>query len=123
MANTPKEDAPPSYEEVMNAPSTHDSGLIAGTHYGAPTAPPPTMHAPSYGAFETTPVNVVIQPPVPPIATEIIVIGGCPACRIGLLEDTYSAAGLCCAIFFFPIGILCCLAMKEKRCRNCGSVF
>ncbi|EDW33688.1 GL13248 [Drosophila persimilis] len=122
MADPAKEAAPPSYEEVMNA-SSQDARLIAGVHHGPPTAPPPNMHMPTYGAFETTPVSVVIQPPQVALPTEIIVIGGCPSCRIGYLEDTFSALGLCCAIFFFPVGILCCLAMKEKRCTNCGAVF
>ncbi|KAH8380424.1 hypothetical protein KR009_010668 [Drosophila setifemur] len=129
MANAPKEVAPPSYEEVMNA-SSQDARLIAGVHHGAPSAPPANMHAPTYGAFESTRVSVIVQPPMGSVAapvvampTDIIVIGGCPACRIGYLEDTFSACGLCCAIFFFPLGILCCLAMREKRCSTCGTVF
>ncbi|KAH8300369.1 hypothetical protein KR018_000004 [Drosophila ironensis] len=126
MADAPKDAAPPSYEEVMNASSSQGTRLIAGVHHGAASAPPPNMHPPTYGAFETTPVSVVIQQPAvvtAPLPTEIIVIGGCPVCRIGYLEDTFSACGLCCAIFFFPLGILCCLAMREKRCTNCGTVF
>lgn len=92
-----------------------------------PSAPPNPSHAayqqvPSYGAFETTPVNVVIQPAAN-VPREIIVIGGCPACRIGILEDSYPCIGLLCAIVFFPVGILCCLAMKNKRCSNCGTEF
>ncbi|EDW93271.1 brain protein I3 [Drosophila yakuba] len=122
MADTHKDAAPPSYDEVMNSPS-QDSRTNVGVHQGAPSAPPPNMHMPSYGAFETTPVSVVIQPAPVALPTEIIVVGGCPSCRIGYLEDTYSACGLCCAIFFFPLGILCCLAMREKRCYNCGTVF
>ena len=83
------------------------------------TAPPPppfhhqqTSFVPNYGATHTVPIAVVPQ--------EIIVIGGCPSCRIGMLEDYYSLLGVCCAIAFFPIGILCCLGMKTKRCTNCG---
>ncbi|XP_068142998.1 membrane protein BRI3 [Drosophila tropicalis] len=121
MATDPRKDAaPPSYEEVMNSTS---EGLIAGVHHGGATAPPPNMHMATYGAFETTPVSVIVQPAPVALPTEIIVIGGCPACRIGYLQDTYSALGLFCAIFFFPVGLLCCLAMREKRCSNCGTVF
>ena len=79
---------------------------------------------PTYGSFESTPVSVVvIAAPLQPIVSEIIVIGGCPACRIGVLEDSYTLLGLLCAIAFFPLGILCCLATKVKRCNSCGNEF
>lgn len=95
--------------------------------HGTPSAPTHPSNAgyqpvPSYGAFENTPVNVVIQPAAV-VPQEIIVIGGCPACRIGILEDSYPCLGLLCAIVFFPVGILFCLAMKNKRCSNCGTEF
>lgn len=76
-----------------------------------PIRPLPAM---GYGTISQT--NV-------PIPTEIIVINGCPACRIGVLEDDYTCLGICCAIFLFPLGILCCLAMKNKRCTNCGAEY
>ncbi|ALC42302.1 CG12012, partial [Drosophila busckii] len=98
-----------------------DARLIAGIHQGGAHGAP---NMASYGAFETTPVNIVVQP-MPPLTrtAEIIVIGGCPSCRIGVLEDSFSVLGLCCAIVFFPVGILCCLAMREKHCTNCGTTF
>lgn len=48
---------------------------------------------------------------VPP---EIIIVGACPACRIGILQDDYPC---------FPFGMLCCSLLKNKRCSNCGAVF
>ena len=40
-----------------------------------------------------------------------------------MLEDEYSCLGIFCAIAFFPLGLLCCLAMKQRVCPNCGAVF
>lgn len=67
--------------------------------------------------------GTIVGQPNAPVTTEIIVIGGCPACRIGVLDDDYTCMGICCAIFCFPLGILCCLACKNKRCTNCGAEF
>ncbi|XP_046659623.1 brain protein I3 [Homalodisca vitripennis] len=80
---------------------------------------PPQMQQPQYPAppnYGATTV-VITQP------NDIIIVGGCPACRVGVLEDDFTCLGICCAIFFFPIGILCCLALKDKRCTNCGAYF
>lgn len=68
----------------------------------------------SYGA--TAGATQVVMP-------EIIIVGACPACRVGVLEDDYTCLGIFCAIFFFPLGILCCLLLKNKRCSNCGAYF
>ncbi|CAG4939075.1 unnamed protein product [Parnassius apollo] len=95
---------PPGYTPYPpNAPST--------TPYPPPNAPPTTAYVPNYGA-----TNIIIPPP-------IITVGACPACRIGILEDDFTCLGILCAILFFPIGILCCLAMKNRRCSNCGALF
>lgn len=86
-------------------------------YYPTPTAPIqplPGSYVPSYGAT-SGPTQVIIP--------EIIIVGACPACRVGYLEDDYTCLGLFCAIFFFPLGILCCLALKNKRCSNCGAYF
>lgn len=81
------------------------------------------------------PVNygTMYVPPPPPapeqityvtvVPTDLYRVGGCSVCRIGVLEDNFPCAGLCCAIIFFPVGILCCLLMKNKRCSNCGVEF
>lgn len=78
------------------------------------TKPIQSMPSSNYGTISHSTIAV---------PTEIIVIGGCPACRIGMLEDDFTCLGVCCAIFFFPVGILCCLALKNKRCTNCGAQF
>ena len=43
--------------------------------------------------------------------------------QVGILEDDFTCMGVVCAIVFFPIGILCCMAMRQRRCANCGAVF
>lgn len=43
--------------------------------------------------------------------------------QIGILQDDYTALGVLCAVLFFPLGILCCLALKQRRCSNCGAIF
>lgn len=97
---------------VNSGPNPHYTP--ATTYIPSATAPPMSFQqqgfVPNYGATQT--IHVV--------PSEIVVIGGCPSCRIGFLEDQYSCLGLLCAIAFFPLGILCCLGMKNKRCTNCG---
>ncbi|KAK3782932.1 hypothetical protein RRG08_016311 [Elysia crispata] len=53
----------------------------------------------------------------------VVLVGGCPSCRVGVLEDDFTCMGVLCAVLCFPIGILCCLAMRQRRCSNCGAVF
>ena len=65
---------------------------------------------PGYGS------TIVIQPPA-----EVVFVGGCPACQRGILEESFTLCGVLMAIIFFPLGLLCCLLMREKRCSNCGS--
>ncbi|KAG5879058.1 hypothetical protein JTB14_019485 [Gonioctena quinquepunctata] len=83
-----------------------------------PTAPPLNIHkGPNYGATTTHTTTIIVPEP------EVIIIGACPACRIGVLEEDYTCLGLLCAILFFPAGILCCLLLREKKCSNCGATF
>lgn len=70
-------------------------------------------YVPSYGSTHSTAI----------IVPEIIIVGGCPACRVGVMEDDYTCLGLLCAILFFPLGLICCLLLRTRRCSNCGAYF
>ncbi|XP_044748299.1 brain protein I3-like [Coccinella septempunctata] len=122
---------------VKEPPPPYTPNVVPGIHqqgqWQAPPAPQgypypqqqwqpaPNAPYPSYGTTTVPPqptaTTVVIPQP------EVIIVGGCPACRIGVLEDNYGLCALCCAIAFFPAGILCCLLMKERRCSHCGAIF
>ncbi|XP_046351662.1 brain protein I3-like isoform X2 [Haliotis rufescens] len=80
----------------------------------APPQGPPAGAVPSYQNYSVT----VSQP-----TSQVVVVGGCPACRVGILEDDFTCLGVLCAILFFPLGILCCLAMRQRRCANCGAIY
>ncbi|KAJ3660321.1 hypothetical protein Zmor_004773 [Zophobas morio] len=107
---------PPPYSATAPYPGVHQP---PPQQYNYHPPPPPFQQyppcPPSYGATAQT---TIIVP-----ETEVIIVGACPACRIGVLEDDFTCLGLLCAILFFPAGILCCLLLKEKRCGNCGARF
>jgi hypothetical protein len=124
-------DPPPAYASAQGyqGPSYPNTYKYEDqTSAATPAYPGGYQAGAPYGTF---PAGVAVQPQsqqgtylhVHHTAPSVIVIGGCPACRIGVLQDDYNCLGLLCAILFFPIGILCCLAMKERRCSNCGAVF
>lgn len=81
---------------------------------GEPITPLKGPSEPSYG----TCINDVIVP-LPEIATG----GACPICHIGILEYEYTCVGLLCLVLLFPVGILCCLALKKSSCSYCGASF
>uniref|UniRef100_A0A182J7M6 Membrane protein BRI3 n=1 Tax=Anopheles atroparvus TaxID=41427 RepID=A0A182J7M6_ANOAO len=113
----------PRQEFVQQQPVAPGHTYVAPVHSSVPY----------YGAMDGNKVTVQILPqvttqPIPAQRTEtitqqIIVVNGCPACRIGMLEDDYSCLGIFCAIFFFPLGLLVCLALRNRRCTNCGAQF
>ncbi|XP_046549775.1 brain protein I3-like [Haliotis rubra] len=125
-------------------PPPYSVGPPAGAYqpqqgYGAPAGvyQPVQGYGPPAGAYE--PPKGMAPPPVPPAGavpsyqnynvtvtqptSQVVVVGGCPACRVGILEDDFTCLGVLCAILFFPIGILCCLAMRQRRCANCGAIY
>jgi len=79
--------------------------------------PPPPPYQRNYGA-----TTIVIQPSK--VITVNDSVAMCPICRVGIvLTDRYSWLAILIAIIFFPFGLLCCLAMRQKRCTNCSSTF
>lgn len=106
------DDLPPPYTPQPMYPQQAPAGY-------PPFLPPP----PKYDA--TQPINT--QPGTYgatyqfPVQHEIIIVGGCPICRIGKVEEYYSCLGLFCAVFCFPFGLIPCLLLKDKICTNCGT--
>jgi len=103
---------PPPYS-AATAPAVNTSWQPPPGYYPNNNPIYQGTHVPSYGSTHSTAI----------IVPEIIIVGGCPACRVGVMEDDYTCLGLLCAILFFPLGILCCLMLRTRRCSNCGAYF
>ncbi|CAB3376119.1 Hypothetical predicted protein [Cloeon dipterum] len=111
MSEVPNNEKPPPYSAYV--PPQQGACPPPGYQpYVGPTAPLQGAYCPTYGATAIT-----VQP------QEIIIVGACPVCRVGFLEDDFTCLGILLAILFFPFGILCCLALKNRRCSNCGAYF
>ncbi|KZC08804.1 PREDICTED: brain protein I3 [Dufourea novaeangliae] len=126
---TPAGDKPPSYT-AATAPTINPSWQpppgYNSTQCGSSASwPPPPGYYPNTGAsnscnnipsYGSTQSTTILVP-------DIILVGTCPACRVGILEDDYTCLGLLCAILFFPLGLICCMMLKSRRCSNCGAYF
>ncbi|KAG8433063.1 hypothetical protein GDO86_017368 [Hymenochirus boettgeri] len=133
MDNKPLlQERPPPYSPAIPGVcdyGQHNYGTIPGAPQTAaqPAFQPPPYPYPSTAGYvpPTQPAYpstyTIIQQPAP--TTSVVVVGGCPACRVGVLEDSFTCLGLLCAIFFFPFGILFCLALRQRQCPNCGATF
>ncbi|CAG9816186.1 unnamed protein product [Phaedon cochleariae] len=94
---------PPSSPQSMPMP------MNSGMNY--PSAPPPRMHQPA-----------------PTTTSTVVVVGGggggglpgCPVCHNNSWGSTWGCCAWMWLICCFPIGILCCLCMREKKCTQCG---
>ncbi|MEQ2174274.1 hypothetical protein GOODEAATRI_006212 [Goodea atripinnis] len=91
-------------------PRRHTTTRMAQARYPAAQMGPAVSQQPYTSTY------AIIQP-------SVVVVGGCPACRVGVLEDDFTCLGILCAIFFFPLGILFCFALRQRRCPNCGATF
>uniref|UniRef100_A0A7M4FTT9 Membrane protein BRI3 n=1 Tax=Crocodylus porosus TaxID=8502 RepID=A0A7M4FTT9_CROPO len=109
---TPRQPPPSYYLLLVCLCSCKCTRVGSSAGYGVPPGPPQHNCPNTY---------TIIQQPT--TTTSVVVVGGCPACRVGVLEDTFTCLGVFCAIVFFPIGILFCLALRQRRCPNCGAAF
>ncbi|CAL4116266.1 unnamed protein product [Meganyctiphanes norvegica] len=99
---------PPSYAPPGQQPQQY-----------APPGQQPQQYAPPQGQFPQQGQPVVVSP-----TTTVIVVGAqCPSCRVGVLEPQFTCCGVCLGICFFPLGLLCCWAMREKVCTSCQAKF
>jgi len=82
------------------------------------------MQAPNGQQFYY-PAQAVQQSVAQPGAAVIIgvPVGGCINGGQHRIVESFTACGWLMGICFFPIGVLCCLLMTEKRCANCALTF
>uniref|UniRef100_H3BXI6 Membrane protein BRI3 n=1 Tax=Tetraodon nigroviridis TaxID=99883 RepID=H3BXI6_TETNG len=117
------QDRPPAYNAV---PGAYEYATpTPRVSQAARVAPRPGFPYTPAGSLDQSPkclnvaqVGVTRFPP-----PSVVVVGGCPACRVGVLEDDFTCLGILCAIFFFPLGLLFCFALRQRRCPNCGATF
>lgn len=67
---------------------------------------------------------IILQPPrqqQQQIVNTIQVVhtGNHCACRHNF-QSEFTCCGICCAIFLFPVGLICCFCMRKQRCRHCN---
>ncbi|XP_077286507.1 uncharacterized protein LOC143911495 [Arctopsyche grandis] len=109
-------------------PYNPDSQPVPPQQYPPQQYPPqyPQQYPQQYPPVQSQPVHISMAPPTQHtiiVQPGRIVTGNCPGCRQGNLSMNFTCCGVLCAIFFFPIGILCCIFMAQKRCNNCGGHF
>jgi len=71
----------------------------------------------------TTTITYTTQPQPANTTTIIIQTPTCTKCHVGRIEESFTCLGICLGIWLFPIGIICCLAMRRKYCNHCGHIF
>ena len=116
-------DKPPPYAPSYSAPMPNQQPLYPPVSNQQQPYPPAQSYSANYVSTSSAPPpssgaspNQIIIVQQSPAGT-----GNCPVCRRGNLVSEYTCCGIFLAIFFFPIGILCCLLMKQNRCTHCGA--
>ncbi|ETV87163.1 hypothetical protein, variant [Aphanomyces astaci] len=100
------------------------SGANATPSY-APQPTPPQQGYPGQGPPQYA--NVVQAQPQVLASAEFIVVPGqvitaSGHCAHAVQTNEFTCPGVLLGILFFPIGILCCLLLTERRCVHCGAI-
>ncbi|XP_045134745.1 brain protein I3-like isoform X2 [Portunus trituberculatus] len=114
MQQQPKYD---QYSPPQGPPPPYNQAPIGFQGQGQMAYPAPPMQSSS----STTVVSA--QPVVTGQPMLIVSGGNCPACRTGILRNDFTTCGILLAVFFFPLGMLCCFLMMDRRCSYCGLTF
>lgn len=96
----------------MSQPQVLPQGYQASPGY-------PSQPAPNFGTQQPVHPGYGTQQP----QQQVIVMGNCSVCRSGNIIEEFTPIGIVLAVLFFPIGILCCFLMQEKKCNRCGAKF
>ncbi|XP_045134699.1 MAGE-like protein 2 [Portunus trituberculatus] len=98
--------------------SLQDSPALSGSPQERSSRRLPTLR------YKDPPAPVIL-PAVPSVTSPPRQMGekDCPGCRVGIVQEEFTACGICLGICFFPLGLVCCLLMRERRCNHCGAKF
>lgn len=127
-----KHENPPPYSESQGPPpppgfTQPQQGYPYPTQQPYPTQPYPNQqtyqNTYQYPPNPNNPTVINVVPAPQNRSHQVLIVGGCPTCRVGVLDDRATCAGICCCILFFPIGLICLFTMRQKVCINCGAQF
>ncbi|XP_038066147.1 brain protein I3-like [Patiria miniata] len=104
------------YQDKGGYPAPPAQGYPAPPAQGYSDYPPPQQ---GYPAQPPPATQVTVTQPT----TQVVVVGNCPVCHAGTMVDEFTTCGILLAIFCFPLGVICCLMMKERVCTHCGAHF
>ena len=89
----------------------------------APPPPPPQTTNVSITYQAPPPQQPIVQPQAPIIIQQDVPrAGACYKCGRGVpVDDCCTFCGVFWCIMLFPIGLLCLICCKKKKCSNCGT--
>lgn len=101
-----------SSQPVNNDPPPPYPGPPSDPKYFPPTA----VNSPiTYSSNQGENINETQQ------VTVIVQTGDCPQCK-GFMVTHYPCCAIFLAIIFFPIGLLCCICLTQRKCNSCGYI-